>query len=191
VLLDPWFIDRSVGRGGTTGRARTVGLGAAIAQRFGREGFIVTLVARREQALADLSDDLRGAGVDVNTFTADAGDLKSFRTRLEEFAQQSAPGVVVYNAALLTSDGILTNDATHFASAYAVDVLGAVTAAQVFTPAMRRAGAGTFLVTGGGLGIHPHRDYASISVGKAALRAATTLLHDELKDDGVHAAVSR
>jgi hypothetical protein len=51
-----------------------------------------------------------------------------------------------------------------------------------------RVGAGTFLVTGGGLGIHPHRDYASISVGKAALRAATTLLHDELKDDGVHAA---
>ncbi len=34
--------------------------------------------------------------------------------------------------------------------------------------------------TGGGLGIYPHWDYASISVGKAALRAATTLLHDEL-----------
>ncbi len=149
---------------------------------FGREGFTVTLVARREQALADLADDLRRAGVDVDvdTLTADAGDLEPFRTRLEEFAQQSAPGVVIYNAALLTSDGILTNDATHFASAYAVDVLGAVAAAQVFTPAMRRAGAGTFLVTGGRLGIHPHRDYASISVGKAALRAATTLLHDEL-----------
>jgi hypothetical protein len=48
--------------------------------------------------------------------------------------------VVVYNAALKTSDSILTIDSDYLLSAYAIDMLGAVTAAQVFTSAMRQAG---------------------------------------------------
>jgi short-subunit dehydrogenase len=93
---------------------------------------------------------------------------------------------VIYNAALLTSDSILDSDTDYLARALAVDVLGAVAAAQVFTLAMREAGEGTFLTTGGGLSLYPHASYASLSIRKAALRSATSLLHDELKDAGVH-----
>jgi short-subunit dehydrogenase len=73
-------------------------------------------------------------------------------------------------------------------SSYAVNVVGAISAAQVFTPPMREARAGTFLATGGYAGVDPQPDYASLSLGKAGLRAAVPLLHKELKDDGVHAA---
>jgi hypothetical protein len=52
---------------------------------------------------------------------------------------------------------------------------------------MREAKAGTFLATGGYAYIDPYPAYASLALGKAGLRAATTLLHKELKDDGVHA----
>jgi short-subunit dehydrogenase len=162
------------------------GLGAAVAHRFGREGFRVTLVARREAALAELADALRATGSHADTVVADASDADAFRHELQRIAERSEPDVVVYNAALLASDNILTSDSDYLARAYAVDVLGAVTAAQVFTPAMRRNGAGTFLTTGGGFALQPHPDYATVSVGKAALRAVTALLHDELKTDGVH-----
>jgi short-subunit dehydrogenase len=163
------------------------GLSASVARRFGREGFAVTLVARREQALADLANDLRGAGISVDTVTADAADPHGFRTALEDLAERITPGVVVYNAALITSDNVLTSDTDYLLSAYAVDALGAISAAQVFTPAMRQAGSGTFLATGGYAGVTPQPDYATISLGKAGLRAAVSLMHDELKADGVHA----
>jgi short-subunit dehydrogenase len=88
----------------------------------------------------------------------------------------------------MASDSILTSDIDYLLSTYAVDVLGAVSAAQVFTPAMRQAGTGTFLVTGGYASVSPQPAYATISLGKAGLRAATSLLHDELKADGVHVA---
>ena len=163
------------------------GLSASVARRFGRESFAVTLVARREQALADLANDLRGAGISVDTATDDAADPHGFRTALEALAERITPGVVVYNAALITSDNVLTSDTDYLLSAYAVDALGAISAAQVFTPAMRQAGSGTFLATGGYAGVTPQPDYATISLGKAGLRAAVSLMHDELKADGVHA----
>jgi hypothetical protein len=53
---------------------------------------------------------------------------------------------------------------------------------------MRRAGAGTFLATGGYASVRPHAAYASLGLGKAALRNAVWMLHDELKPEGVHAA---
>jgi hypothetical protein len=52
---------------------------------------------------------------------------------------------------------------------------------------MRRAGSGTFLATGGYAGVNPQPEYATISLGKAGLRTAMALMHDELKADGVHA----
>jgi short-subunit dehydrogenase len=164
------------------------GLGQAIARRFGREGFAVTLVARREQALAELADQLRRDGITVDTATADAADPHGFRSALETLAERITPGVVVYNAALITSDGILDIDEDYVLSSYAVNVLGAISAAQVFVPAMREAKAGTFLATGGYAGADPQPAYSSLSLGKAGLRAAVTLLHKELNDDGVHAA---
>jgi short-subunit dehydrogenase len=164
------------------------GLGLAVARRFGREGFAVTLVARHERKLAALAGDLRDTGIRVATVTADGADPYSFRTALEDLAHHISPGVVVYNAALIAPDDILTTEIDDLLSAYAIDVLGAVTAAQVFTPAMRRAGRGTFLATGGHPSGAPQARYATLSLGKAGLRAAVSLLHDELKPDGVHVA---
>ena len=161
------------------------GLGLAVARRFGREGFAVTLVARREPNLAALAGELRDAGVRVDTVVADVADPHGFRTALEALAPR-APGVVVYNAAVTARDDILTSDVDHLLTTHAVDVVGAVTAAQVFTPAMRRAGRGTFLATGGHPSVTPEPRFATLSLGKAGLRAAVALLHDELRADGVH-----
>jgi short-subunit dehydrogenase len=164
------------------------GLGASLARRFGREGYSVTLVARNEQTLSELADELRAAHVKVDTAIADAGDTAGFRAALDEIAARVTPNVVVYNAALVASDSVLSNDVEYFANAYAVDVLGALSAAQVFTPAMCQAGTGTFLATGGYASVSPHPAYASLGLGKAALRNAVSMLHDELKPEGVHAA---
>ena len=161
------------------------GLGLAVAHRFGREGFAVTLVARHDAGLAALARELRDADVEVDTVAADGADPHGFRAALEALAARSAPGVVIYNAAVIAVDDLLTSDVDHLLATYAVDVVGAVTAAQVFTPPMRRAGRGTFLATGG----RPSPDHATLSLGKAGLRAAVSLLHDELAAEGVQVSV--
>ena len=76
----------------------------------------------------------------------------------------------------------------HLQTAYAVDVFGAIVVAQVAAPAMRAAGFGTILVTGGGFADHPIPGLATVSLGKAALRSAATIPGADLMQDGIRVA---
>jgi hypothetical protein len=64
----------------------------------------------------------------------------------------------------------------HLRAAYAVDVISAVVVAQVAARAMKAAGFGTMIVTGGAFADHPIPALATVSLGKAALRSAATML---------------
>ena len=164
------------------------GLSSAVAQRFGREGFEVTLLARSERNLTEVAERLRAENVTVNTVTGDAADTQQFRKTLEDIAAEATPGVVIYNACVIAPADLLSVDVDFLHSTYAVDVLGAISAVQVFTPAMREAGSGTFIATGGYASVFPWWEYASIALDKAALRNSVAMLHDQLKPEGVHVA---
>ncbi|SDG01411.1 short chain dehydrogenase [Klenkia brasiliensis] len=163
------------------------GLGAGIARRFAREGFALTLVARSAATLEPLAAELRASGARVDTVPADVADPAGLATALAPVVA-ARPAVVVHNVGLVVADDLLVDPPAHFAHALAVDVVGAVAVAQLFTPAMRAAGEGTFLVTGGGPALHPDPAHASLTLGKAALRNAVAVLHEQLAADGVHAA---
>ena len=161
------------------------GLGAAIARRFAREGYRLTLVARSE---ATIAQELRAAGAGVAVVQADAGDPGRLRAALSSlFAGPGAPDVVIYNAALMTFDDLLTVSPEQLADAYAVDVIGGVLTAQLAVPAMRVAGGGTLLFTGGGFADALPASLATLSLGKVALRAVATMLARQLRDDDIHA----
>src|SRR3954462_6907365 len=84
------------------------GVGAAIARRFGREGFRATLISRGE-GLEDLAGGLRDEGMNVSPSVADVGDVEAYSATLRAlYDAPGAPAVVVYNASLLAPDGILT-----------------------------------------------------------------------------------
>jgi NAD(P)-dependent dehydrogenase (short-subunit alcohol dehydrogenase family) len=128
------------------------------------------------------------AGADVAVVQADAGDPERLRGALSPlFAAPSAPGVVIYNAALATPDDLLTVSPEQLADAYAVDVIGGVLTAQLAAPAMREAGGGTLLFTGGGFADALPQTLATLSLGKVVLRAVATMLARQLRDDDIHA----
>jgi NAD(P)-dependent dehydrogenase (short-subunit alcohol dehydrogenase family) len=164
------------------------GLGASVARRFAREGYRLTLVARSQATTGALADELRGAGTDVTVVAADAGAPDRLRAAVAPlFAGPGAPGVVIYSAALPTPDDLLTVTPEQLAAAYAVDVIGAVVTAQFAVPAMRAAGGGTLLFTGGGFADALPQSLATLSLGKLALRGVATMLARELRDDNIHA----
>jgi len=163
------------------------GIGAAVVRRFGREGFCGTLISRG--GTADLASELRDGGLEIEAIAADIADLDGYRGTLEGiFAAPGAPGVVVYNAALPDPGEILDATVGRLRTAHDVDVLGAVVAAQVAAPVLRAAGGGTLLATSGGFADNPVPALATLSIGKAALRSAQTLVAAGVAEDGIHAA---
>jgi NAD(P)-dependent dehydrogenase (short-subunit alcohol dehydrogenase family) len=164
------------------------GVGAAVVRRFGREGFRSTLISRSGAAGA-LVPELRGGGLEIDAIAVDIADLDDYRGTLERvFSAPGAPGVVVYNAALPDPGAILDTTVGRLRTAHDVDVIGAVVAAQVAAPVLRAAGGGTLLVTSGGFADDPVPPMASLSIGKAGLRSAQTLVAAGVAEDGIHAA---
>jgi NAD(P)-dependent dehydrogenase (short-subunit alcohol dehydrogenase family) len=164
------------------------GVGAGVVRRFGREGFRSTLISH-SKTLDRLAPELRSGGLEIEAIGADIEDLDGYRETLERiFSVPGAPGVVVYNAALPDPGEILDTTVERLRTAHDVDVLGAVVAAQVAAPVLRSAGGGTLLATSGGFADNPVPALASLSMGKAALRSAQTLIAAGVREDGIHAA---
>ena len=165
------------------------GLGMAIARRFAEGDYRVTLVARSRDGLLDLAGSLADTGAQVETIAADASDPESLGARMAElYNEQGAPGLIVYNAVMGAPDHLLSSSVEHLQTAYTVDVIGAIVVTQVAAPAMRAAGSGTIIVTGGGFADHPIPALATVSLGKAALRSAATMLGADLEPDGIRVA---
>jgi short-subunit dehydrogenase len=165
------------------------GLGMAVARRFADGGYRLSLVARSTDGLSDLTDGLADTGAQIHAITADASDPEGVGTRIGElYNEPGAPGLIIYNAVMGAPDTLLSSSVEHLQTAYAVDVISAIVVTQVAAPAMRAAGSGTIIMTGGGFADHPIAALATVSLGKAALRSAGTMLGAELEPDGIRVA---
>jgi short-subunit dehydrogenase len=161
----------------------------SIARRFAEGGYRVTLAARNTDGLGDLAQSLHDTGARISTLEADASDPADLRTRMSAlYEAPHAPGVVVYNAVMGAPDRLLDSSIEHLQAAYAVDVISAIVLTQVAASVMRAGGGGTIIVTGGGFADNPIPALATISLGKAALRSAATMLGADLAPDGIRVA---
>src|ERR1700749_3334220 len=91
-----------------------------------------------------------GTGVPVAGATADAGRDDQLTAALDALTGQlGVPAALIYNAGLIRRDrpGELSRE--RHLTAYAVNVLGAMTAAVHLAPAMAGAGGGTIVITRG------------------------------------------
>ncbi|MEU8325926.1 SDR family NAD(P)-dependent oxidoreductase [Nonomuraea sp. NPDC048881] len=163
------------------------GIGQAVARRFAAEGLPVGLIARSARTVESAAASLSSYGVPVATAVADSTDEDALRAALDKTAAElGPPDVVVYNAAIVQADRPGELPARAQLDAYAVNVVGALTAAAHVAPGMAGRGGGTFIVTGGMP--HPKPDYVSLSLGKAGVRTLVPLLDQEYGADGVHVA---
>ncbi len=165
------------------------GVGLAVARRFGREGYEVALVARRAEALARYRDLLEKDGVRTQVFPADAADSRALSATFQAIrSSMGSPQVLVYNASMGRQCPASQMRSEQFLREFRVNAVAALEAAQLVIPEMRANRRGTILFTGGGLALEPHPQHASLSVGKAGIRALALALAAELAPEGIHVA---
>lgn len=163
------------------------GIGGSVARRFAKEGLPVALIARSTATAQAVAETVAPYGVATTCLTADSGDETSLRTALDAATEEfGIPQVVVYNAAIIQADAPGELTVPRHLEAWAVNVIGAITAAAHMAPRMAQRGGGSFLVTGGMP--EPDPRYTSLSLGKAGLRALVSLLDKQYGPVGVHVA---
>ncbi|ROS58075.1 short subunit dehydrogenase [Frigoribacterium sp. PhB160] len=165
------------------------GLGAAVARRFGREGFSVALISRSQERLDALADELRADGVTAEGFAADVRDAASLTTALERADERLGRVEVLQYSPLPAKEymrPVLETVAADLVGPIEFSVYGAVTAAHQVIPGMRSVGHGSILLINGGSAVRPGPTVTGTSVAFAGLSAYGQLLHDALAPEDIH-----
>ncbi len=170
-----------------------IGMGAGVsfaaANRFAREGFQIAMIGRRRESLNEFEQELKGAGYAAKGFIGDATDENSLRKALAEIRETLGEcEVLIYNAYGLTTSTASKVEIADFRRDLEANLLSPLIAAQQVLPDMKKRGKGTLLFTGGGAGLDAFPGWATLSIGKAALRSMVFNLHAELVSLGIHAA---
>ena len=165
------------------------GIGQSVAIAFAREGYDLALAARHPDRLKAVQPALEKAGAASRLYGVEAGDEGSLRRLFTAVRKDFGdPEVVVYNPASNAVGKPTALNSEQLVADFRVNVLGALVCAQEAAPAMKTRGRGTLLLTGGGFAYEPAANYASLSLGKAALRNLTFSLAQELGAYGIHVA---
>ncbi|MDO8144920.1 SDR family oxidoreductase [Isoptericola sp. 178] len=166
-------------------------LGAAVARRFGREGYAVALISRDLAKLDALAEELGEHGVTARGYAADVRDGASLEVALGRAAADLGPITALQYSPLpareylkpvldLTPD--LALDALKFSA------LGLVTAVRTVLPGMREQGEGSIVLINGGTSVKARAGFAGTSVAFPAESAYGEMLHDALADEGIRVA---
>lgn len=166
------------------------GIGQAVAETFGREGWTIVLTGRSHERLAGLATELASADIKAHTVPADATDPVALRAAMIE-ADRLTGGlsVIHYNAAVVRQQDLFSMSDDEVTGDLAINVAGGLHAIRAAVASFGERG-GTILVTGGGLGVTPHASYASLGVGKAALRNIVQALAAPLAAQNIRIATA-
>jgi NAD(P)-dependent dehydrogenase (short-subunit alcohol dehydrogenase family) len=165
------------------------GMGFATAERFAKEGFQVVLAARSVARTQELVDRLIRNGYRASVREVDSSDPKSVAQLVADVQQQhDAIDVLHYNAASMRKATLSEQPRDSFNDDLAVNIGGALVAAQAVAPKMEKQNSGAILLTGGGFALAPSPDYLSVSIGKAGIRALAHGLFEPFRAKGIHVA---
>lgn len=167
------------------------GLGAAVARRFGAEGFSVALISRSQGKLDALAEDLGKEGVQARGFAADVRDPASIAAALEAATETLGPIEVLQYSPLPQKDfmrPVLETTPEDLRGPVEFSIYGPVAAVHQVLPGMRFLGEnrGTILFVNGGSAVKPGRSVTGTSVAFAGQAAYAQLLHEVLGEEGIH-----
>ncbi len=165
------------------------GLGAALAERFAREGQALALLSRTAGHRDPVIKGIRAGGGSAQGFDCDVAEPESVATAFGQVRDTLGdPGVLIYNAGAFAVGGLLELSTADFEQAWCVNCFGGFLAAREVVPAMLERGQGTLLFTGATSAMRGSAHFPSLAVGKFGLRALAQSLARELGPRGIHVA---
>ncbi|WP_416203139.1 SDR family NAD(P)-dependent oxidoreductase [Xanthomonas euvesicatoria] len=165
----------------------STGIGAVYAERFAQRGHNLVLVARDKERLDALAARLRDSHrVSVDVLQADLtqpADLTAVETRLRDDA---LIGILVNNAGIAQSGGIVQQDATAIDRLIALNITALTRLSAAVAPRFAQSGSGAIVNLGSVVGLAPEFGMSVYGATKAFVLFLSQGLHVELGAKGVY-----
>jgi NAD(P)-dependent dehydrogenase (short-subunit alcohol dehydrogenase family) len=162
------------------------GNGASIARRFAANGNAVALLARSTGFAEKLRCTLPDAKAYACDVTNESDVLVTFKHVRDDMGD---PEVLIYNAGSGIWGDVENITPVQFESAWRVNALGALLAAQQVIPAMKRRGSGAIILIGATASRRGVARTAAFAPAKAAQRSLAESMARHLWPAGIHVAL--
>jgi short-subunit dehydrogenase len=164
------------------------GLGQAVARRYAREGYAVTLVARRAQPLDQLAKELISAGGTAHVITADLSDTAAAPRLAEQIRATAGNLDALYYAPTPNTGFVSAADLTaqHAESFMPLIFYTMLELVREFLPHMLQQGEGAILTAQGGSTVQGLPYMSGPSPAQAAQRNYLQALNAEVANKGVY-----
>lgn len=162
------------------------GIGAATARRYGAEGAHVLLLARNEERLARVAEDVRQAGGTATAFPVDLQDTAATLETAERIETEiGTPDILINNAGGGQWLPFTQTSPEQAAAMMAVPYQAAFTLTRAFAPAMIERGSGAvgFVTSPGSYLAWPNA--SSYIAARRAIAGLAEGLQSELKRKGI------
>jgi NAD(P)-dependent dehydrogenase (short-subunit alcohol dehydrogenase family) len=169
-----------------TGASR--GIGRAIAERFGREGAAVVLVARTAAALDEVASGIARAGGSVDVLAGDA-TLETVNAEMVALAQQrfGRLDTLVANMGADLTAPVTRTSPTDWDACLASDLKHLYLGARAALPSMVAAGGGAIVAIASTAALRGIPDHAAYCAAKAGLANLTRSIAVDYGGQGVRA----
>ena len=167
----------------------TRGLGAAIARRFAREGFRVTVMGRSAEKIQAALADLRAAGAVAEAVLGDVTDEALVRRVVRDADHPDAPlEAAIFNAGGNWPKAFRDMDGEFLESMWRVNALAGFFFAKAALDTMLPRQRGVIIFTGASGSLRGKAMFGGFAQGKAALRALAQSAAREFASQGIHVA---
>jgi short-subunit dehydrogenase len=176
VLRERWCL--------VTGAAS--GIGRGVAEALADEGALLVLVDCNEANLARAASELAPRTRLIQTFTCDVSSKEDVeRVRSSLAAQGVALEILVNNAGILRTGGILDTSLADFEAVLAVNLMGVIHMTKAFAPSMVARRTGAIVNIASASGLVAFCQLGAYSTSKFAVVGFSEALRAELSGSGV------
>jgi short-subunit dehydrogenase len=165
------------------------GISYAVAQKFGKEGYKIALIARNEEKLQSQLAALKNEGIEAIAQTGDAGNENSLKSALGSILSKWGHArMILYNAAAFDVKDILEQNWETIKIQMDINTGGAFVLGKLVLPYCLKENTGKIFFTGGGFAMQGDPQWTSLSIGKAALRNLVQAFAKRVENTNVHVA---
>ena len=164
------------------------GIGEATARALAREGCAVVLVARREDRLERIADEIEnGRTFVVPTDVADEGEVTAMvEETLEEFGSID---ILVNNAGVLCPDPVADADRADFRTQVQVNLLGVMNTTHAALPAMLDSDGGDIVTVSSMNARYPAEGGSAYTASKCGVNGFCRSLRKEMSEEDVRVSI--